>query len=115
MSEVSHSSDELEQLPVCGGGWLALTWALLRARWEILRSGAGGEHLEWRAYAPLNGATNAEWLPLGWILQTVRFSVAARVNLGVALRLNPHLVTGEQAKDALLSWLWSCTAAVNAL
>jgi hypothetical protein len=100
---------------VCGGGWLALTWALLRARWEILCSGAGGEHLEWCANAPLNGAADAERLPLGWILQTVRFSVTARVNLGVALWFDPHLVTGEQAEDALLSWLWSCTTAVNAL
>ena len=45
----------------------------------------------------------------------MRFGVAARVHLGVALRLNPHLVTGEETEDALLSWLWSCTTAVNAL
>jgi hypothetical protein len=86
----------LEQLSVCCGARLALfrTWL-----------GAGWEHLERLTCCALNGAADAEWLPLRRILQAVRLGVAAAMHLGVALRLNPHLVTGEQTEDPLLSWL----------
>jgi hypothetical protein len=78
------------------GAWLALFRAWLCACWE---------HLKWCAERSLNGAADAEWLPLRRILQAVRLGVAARVHLGVALWFDPHLVAGEQAEDSLLPWL----------
>ena len=97
---VSHrrKREELEQLSVRRSARLALFRTWLCAGWE---------HLEWRAERSLDGAANAEWLPLRRILQAMRLGIAAVVHLSVALRLDPHLVACEETEDSLLSWLRS--------